>query len=215
VFGASDGLCTNIALTIGIIGTHAATTSVRAAGVAGLIAGACSMGAGEYVSMRAHRELLERELKIESRELTENPDAELAELVAIYRHRGVPADLAKSVAVELMRAPDLALQTHARDELGIDPDELGSARLAALSSFTAFSVGAAIPLVPLLLLTGFGAAAAALVCAAAGALVIGAALSAFTGRSRIRTALRQLGITAGVSAGGYAIGVLIGSGLGG
>jgi VIT1/CCC1 family predicted Fe2+/Mn2+ transporter len=173
------------------------------------------MAAGEYVSMRAHRELLERELKIESRELTENPDAELAELAAIYRHRGVPADLAKSVAVELMRAPDLALQTHARDELGIDPDELGSARLAALSSFAAFSVGAAIPLVPLLLLTGFGAAAAALVCAAVGALVIGAALSAFTGRSRIRTALRQLGITAGVSAGGYAIGVLIGSGLGG
>jgi VIT1/CCC1 family predicted Fe2+/Mn2+ transporter len=212
VFGASDGLCTNIALTIGIIGTHAAASSVRAAGLAGLIAGACSMAAGEYVSMRAHVELLERELATESRELAENPDAELAELAAIYRNRGIPADLATSVAVELMRAPDLALETHARDELGINPDELGSARLAALSSFVAFSVGAAIPLIPLLFLTGRVAAVAALVAAAAGAVVIGGALSAFTGRSRVRTALRQLLITAGVSAGGYAIGVLIGSG---
>jgi VIT1/CCC1 family predicted Fe2+/Mn2+ transporter len=211
VFGASDGLCTSIALTLGVIGTHAAMGAVRAAGFAGLIAGACSMAAGEYVSMRAHSELLERELSTEEHELTHNHDAELEELVAIYQGRGLRSDLAVMLAGELMREPQLALETHARDELGINPDELGSARVAAASSFVAFALGAAVPLVPLYLLTGRPAALTALVVSAIAAISIGAALSSFTGKSKVRAAARQLMVTSAVSLSGYLIGLVIGA----
>jgi VIT1/CCC1 family predicted Fe2+/Mn2+ transporter len=211
VFGASDGLCTSIALTLGVIGTHAAMGSVRAAGFAGLIAGACAMAAGEYVSMSAHSELLERELMTEEHELTHNRDAELEELAAIYRGRGLRSDLAVTLADELMREPKLALETHAREELGINPDELGSARVAAVSSFVAFALGAAIPLVPLFLLTGLPAPLIALVVSAIGAASIGAALSSFTGKSKVRAAVRQLTVTGAVSMSGYLIGLAIGA----
>jgi VIT1/CCC1 family predicted Fe2+/Mn2+ transporter len=122
--------------------------AVRLAGVAGLVAGAISMGAGEYNSMRVQRELLQRELDIEARELRRRPNVETIELADLYEQRGMPADGARALAEAVMKDPDVALEAHAREELGIDPRELGRPLGAAVSSFFAFSLGAAVPLVP-------------------------------------------------------------------
>src|SRR5688500_18344038 len=150
VFGVSDGLVTNVSLILGVAGAVADSSPgfVRLAGLAGLVAGAFSMAAGEYVSMRAQRELLERELELERREIRRRPETERRELAAIYRSRGVQPDTADELAREMMRDPELALETHAREELGIDPGSLGSPVGAAVWSFLAFAVGGVIPLLP-------------------------------------------------------------------
>src|SRR5438067_2550304 len=150
VFGISDGLTTNVSLILGVAGAAAATGSsfVRLAGLAGLVGGAFSMAAGEYVSMRAQTELFERELELERREIHRRPENERRELAAIYRSRGVESATADKLAREMMRDPELALETHAREELGIDPGSLGSPIQAASSSLVAFGVGAVVPLVP-------------------------------------------------------------------
>src|SRR3954470_15513753 len=148
VFGVSDGLVSNVSLILGVAGANPAPGVVRLAGMAGLIAGAVSMAAGEYVSMRAQTELFERELEVERRELRRNPKAETAELSRIYESRGVRPTRARAMAEEMMRDEDLALETHAREELGIDPGSLGSPWSAAFSSFVAFTLGAIIPLLP-------------------------------------------------------------------
>ena len=208
VFGMSDGLVSNVSLILGVAGANPAPGVVRLAGMAGLLAGAFSMAAGEYISVQAQRELLERELEVERQELETRPEMERLELAGIYRSRGVDAELADKVATQLSADPDTALQAHAREELGIDPDELGSPRRAAVSSFGSFVLGAFIPLVPWLVSRGAGAIVASVVLGVLSALLVGALLASFTGRSVVRSALRQLlvatvaaAITFGVGAG--------------
>jgi VIT1/CCC1 family predicted Fe2+/Mn2+ transporter len=215
VFGVSDGLVSNVAIVLGFAGANPGPGLVRLAGLAGLIGGAVSMAAGEYVSMTAQAELLERELEMERLELRRRPEAERRELAQIYRSRGVDEDTAEQLATALSRDPELALQTHAREELGIDPDSLGQPVRAALSSFVTFSIGATIPLLPYFFGTGTGALVAAVVLGVIAALAVGAALAKFTGRPMGRSAGRQLLFSAVPAAITYAIGSAVGvSGLG-
>jgi VIT1/CCC1 family predicted Fe2+/Mn2+ transporter len=211
VFGVSDGLVTNVSLVLGIAGAHPAVGLVRLAGLAGLIGGAFSMSAGEYVSMRAQRELLERELELERHEIRHRPEGERRELVRIYENRGVEPEIARKLAGEMMRTPELALETHAREELGITPGTLGSPVQAAVSSFATFAVGALIPLLPWLVTSGTAAILASVIVTAFAALVVGGALSFFTGKRWWWSALRQLGISVVAAAVTYSIGRLVGA----
>jgi len=192
VFGISDGLVSNVSLILGVAGANPAPGVVRLAGLAGLLAGACSMAAGEYISVQAQRELLERELEVERRELELQPDMERRELAGIYRSRGVDAEVADEVAAQLSADPETALETHAREELGIDPGDLGSPVLVAVSSFASFTLGAFIPLVPWLVSGGRGAVIASVVLGVMASLLVGALLAGFTGKSVVRSAFRQL-----------------------
>jgi len=210
VFGISDGLVTNVSLILGVAGAHPAGSFVRLAGLAGLVAGAFSMAAGEYVSMQAQRELLQRELEVERKALRQSPDSEHEELTAIYESRGLNPELAKEVAVEMMRDPDVALETHAREELGIDPSNLGSPVLAAASSFVMFALGALLPLLPWLFTSGSTAILVSVVVGATASLLVGGTLGLFTGRSPLRSALRQLALATLAAGVTYGIGRLVG-----
>ncbi|MDQ6852911.1 MAG: VIT1/CCC1 transporter family protein [Actinomycetota bacterium] len=210
VFGVSDGLITNVSLILGVAGASPGSSFVRLAGLAGLLAGAFSMGAGEYISMRAQTELLDRELRIEEHALSAHPDAEQAELVTIYQRRGLPRPLAERVAAALMRDPEQALETHAREELGIRPGQLGSPPAAAVWSFVSFSIGALIPLVPWFFIQGSGAVLASMVAGAIAALAVGAAIGAAADRPRVPSALRQLTIAALAAGMTFLVGHIIG-----
>ena len=215
VFGVSDGLVSNMAIVLGFAGANPGPGLVRLAGLAGLIGGAVSMAAGEYVSMTAQAELLERELEMERLELHRRPEAERRELVQIYRSRGVDEATAEQLATALHRDPDLALEAHAREELGIDPSSLGKPVSAAVSSFLCFAVGAVIPLIPYFFTEGTAALVTAIVLGAIAALAVGAALARFTGRSVARSASRQLLLSAIPAAITYALGAAVGvSGVG-
>jgi VIT1/CCC1 family predicted Fe2+/Mn2+ transporter len=214
VFGVSDGLVSNVALILGVAGASPGAGVVRLAGLAGLIGGAVSMAAGEWVSMTAQAELLERELEMERIELHRRPEHERKELVQIYRSRGVEAETAERLATEMMRDPEIALETHAREELGIDPNDLGSPLGAAVSSFLSFAVGAVAPLVPWLFGGGTAALVATIVVGVITALAVGSALARFTGRSAVKSAWRQFLFTAVPAAITYALGSVVGVGLG-
>ncbi|WP_376746025.1 VIT1/CCC1 transporter family protein [Aciditerrimonas ferrireducens] len=213
VFGVSDGLVTNVSLILGMAGAHPGPTVVRLAGVAGLVAGCWSMAMGEYVSMRAQRELLERELAKEREEIQRRPEGERHELIHIYESRGVDPAAARELATAMMRTPELALQTHAREELGVDPSELGSPFAAGISSFVTFGVGALLPLLPWFATAGSLAVVLSVVIGGVASLVVGGALAVFTERSWWWSALRQLllaAVAAGVTYGiGAAIGVAV------
>ena len=210
VFGVSDGLLTNVSLILGVAGAHPAAGVVRLAGLAGMVAGAFSMAAGEFISMSAQKELIEREVAIEREELRRHPESEHRELVALYVSRGVPTDAADQVATALGRNPELALEVHAREELGVNPGSIGSPPAAAASSFGSFAVGALLPLLPWFFGSGTVAVVTSIILGALAALAVGVALATFTGRSKVRTALRQLGIAAAVAAVTYGIGTAVG-----
>jgi VIT1/CCC1 family predicted Fe2+/Mn2+ transporter len=210
MFGISDGLVTNVALILGIAGAQPGGSVVRLAGVAGLVAGAFSMAAGEYVSMRAQAELFERELALENFEIQARPEGERRELVKIYESRGIEPEVARKLATEMMRTPELALETHAREELGINPRSLGSPVLAALSSFATFALGALLPLIPWLSSSGSGATVASVIIGGIAAVAVGFALAVFTRRSVWRTAVRQLLILAFAAGATYGIGHAVG-----
>jgi VIT1/CCC1 family predicted Fe2+/Mn2+ transporter len=210
IFGVSDGLVSNVSLILGVAGANPAPGVVRLAGLAGLIAGAFSMASGEYVSMKGQAELLQRELELEEREIGRHPEAERRELAAIYRQRGLKPEMADELAAEMMRDPGTALEAHAREELGIDPNQLGSPRGAAVSSFVAFCIGALIPLMPWFFGSGNGAVVASVVLGGLAAVVVGGALARFTDRSVVRSALRQLGIAALAASVTYAVGRAVG-----
>ena len=212
VFGVSDGLVSNVALILGMAGAHSSASAVRLAGVAGLIAGSFSMAAGEYVSMRAQSELMERELDVERQAIRHDPEDERRELAGIYRSRGLDADMANELSVKMMSDPDLALETHAREELGINPEETGNPLQAAGSSFVMFAIGAFIPLLPWLITTGTKATLWSIVLGAVAAFSVGAALAYFTGRSWLWSASRQLLISGVAAAVTYSVGHLIGTG---
>jgi VIT1/CCC1 family predicted Fe2+/Mn2+ transporter len=192
VFGVNDGLVSNASLIFGVAGASPDVAVVLLTGVAGLTAGAFAMAAGEFVSVRSQRELFEYQIGLEREELAEYPDAEAQELALIYKAKGLSGSEAQRVAKQLVADPEHALDTLAREELGLNPDELGSPWGAAISSLLSFAVGAAIPLLPF----AFGAGALALVYAviltAIALFAIGATLSLFTGRGAMMSGLRML-----------------------
>lgn len=192
VFGVSDGLVSNVALILGVAAASTEASSVVVAGTAGLLAGAFSMAAGEYVSMKAQAELVERELEIERRSIEEQPQAEIEELAATYRHRGIEAAHATSMAEAVMADPEVALEVHAREELGVDPSETGDPISAALSSFVAFAFGAIVPLMPWFFTDGDRGVVISAIIGLVAAAGVGLALSYFTERSALRTAARQV-----------------------
>ncbi|HUR24244.1 MAG TPA: VIT1/CCC1 transporter family protein [Acidimicrobiales bacterium] len=213
VFGVSDGLVSNVSLILGVAGANPGPGVVRLAGLAGLVGGAFSMAAGEYVSMRAQTELLERELEMERIEIHRSPELERRELAAIYESRGIKADVADELATEMHRDPDLALETHAREELGIDPSELGSPVEASASSFFAFAAGAILPLIPWFFTRGNAAALASVIVGVVAAAAVGVGLSTFTGRPALRSALRQLAIAGAAAGVTFAVGNAVGVGV--
>lgn len=210
VFGISDGLVTNVSLILGVAGARPGPSYIRLAGLAGLLAGAFSMAAGEYISMSAQRELLARELEVERRALKLEPEAELEELAQVYQRRGLSVEASRYLAGMMMRTPELALETHAREELGVDPSSLGSPYAAAISSFASFAVGAVIPLIPWFFLSGNTAIAASAGVVAVAAVLVGLLLSAATGRSPMYSALRQLLVSVLAAGVTYAVGRAIG-----
>jgi VIT1/CCC1 family predicted Fe2+/Mn2+ transporter len=213
VFGVSDGLVSNMGLILGVAGAEPAPGVVRVAGLAGLVAGAISMAAGEYNSMRVQAELLARELRVEAQELAIRPQHETAELSRAYEARGLSPEQAHEVAEAIMRDPEAALEAHAREELGIDPDHLGSPWGAATSSFGAFAAGAVVPLLPWFVADGTAATVASLVLGVAAALVVGVLVARSTGRSVVRAATRQALFTIVPAAVTYAIGTALGVGV--
>jgi VIT1/CCC1 family predicted Fe2+/Mn2+ transporter len=200
----------NVSLVLGVAGAGPGNSFVRLAGLAGLLGGAFSMAAGEYVSMRAQRELFQREIEVERRELSRRPAAERRELALIYQRRGLDADMANELADKMMATPELALETHAREELGINMASLGSPWQAAGSSFVTFAIGALIPLLPFLFMHTSAATVLSIILATVAALAVGAALSYFTGRPWWWSALRQLFVCAVAGSATYAIGHLVG-----
>lgn len=192
VFGVSDGLVSNVALILGVAAAATEPSAVIVAGTAGLLAGAFSMAAGEYVSMKAQAELVERELEIERRSIKEQPHAEINELATIYRQRGIEAHHAERMAEAVMADPEVALEVHAREELGVDPADTGDPVGAAISSFAAFAIGALLPLLPWFFTEGDTGVVLSAIIGLVTAAGVGVALSHFTERSRIRTAARQV-----------------------
>lgn len=206
IFGVNDGLVSNVSLIMGVAGAGVSNKFVLLAGVAGLLAGACSMGAGEYISMRVQREVFERLIHLEAHEIAATPDAERKELAGIYERKGLSPELAGRVAEELMRDPEVALDTHAREELGLDPGEgLGSPWAAAGSSFLTFSFGALVPLVPFMIGSGGAAVLVSAVASGVTLFAVGATISILTGKRFYRSGLRMLAV--GVAAGVITFGV--------
>jgi VIT1/CCC1 family predicted Fe2+/Mn2+ transporter len=215
IFGVSDGLVSNTALVMGFAGSGASRHAVLLAAVAGLLAGAFSMAAGEYVSMSGQREMFERELSLEALELKEKPHEERDELVLLYRAKGLDPEQAAQIADRIMADHEVALDTLAREELGLDPDELGSPWGAALASMVAFALGAVVVVLPYLVSGGTTAFVATVVAAALGMSAVGAGMGVLNGRSVLRSAARQVAVGALAAAVTFAVGALIGSGAAG
>jgi vacuolar iron transporter family protein len=211
IFGVSDGLVSNTALVMGFAGSGIDRSVVLFAGIAGLLAGAFSMAAGEYVSMASQRDLFQREIELEARELREKPQEEQRELELIYRAKGMDRETAAKAAEHIMSDPETALDTLVREELGLNPDELGSPIKAALYSFIAFSLGAFVIVVPYLFAGGTGALIMAVILAAVAMIVVGGFVGRFSGRGVLHGAFRQLAVGALAAGVTYLIGTLIGT----
>jgi VIT1/CCC1 family predicted Fe2+/Mn2+ transporter len=207
VFGVNDGLVSNTCLVMGVAGAAAEPSVIVLTGVAGLLAGAFSMAAGEFISMLSQREMFEHQISQEREELRRYPKEEAEELALIYAARGIPIAEARDVAAHLIANPEKALDTLAREELGLNPDDLGSPIGAALSSFVAFAIGASLPLIPFLLHASNSVVIAASISGAA-LFGVGALLSLFSGKSAWLSGLRMLAIGAVAAAATYGIGSL-------
>jgi VIT1/CCC1 family predicted Fe2+/Mn2+ transporter len=212
VFGVNDGLVSNTCLILGVAGAGAQPEVIVLSGLAGLLAGAFSMGAGEYVSVRSQRELFEYQIGLERAELEEYPEEEAEEIALIYQARGLELEEARALASRLMADPEHALDTLAREELGLNPAELGSPIGAAASSFAAFAAGALVPLAPVVL--GVERAIPTTIALASLALFsVGCTLSLFTGRSTLWSGLRMLLIGGAAGAATWLVGSLLGVGM--
>jgi len=194
VFGVNDGLVSNLALVMGVAGADVGPELVRLTGVAGLLAGAFSMAAGEYVSMRVQKELFEQQLALERAELESSPEEEEEELALIYQAKGIPEDEARALASRIISDPRTALDTLAREELGLDPAALGSPGGAAASSFVAFASGAVVPVLPYLVTSGAAAFGASAALSGLALFGVGAALSLFTARGPLASGLRMFAV---------------------
>lgn len=211
VLGANDGLCSNLSLVMGIAGATVDHRTILLTGLAGLLAGAFSMALGEWVSVTSARELAEREVRIEKSEVEENPEEEREELQLIYESKGLAAPEARALSETLMKDQATALDALSREELGLDPQELGgSAWTAALTSFVLFAVGAFIPVAPFIFVNGERATVVSIAAGGAGLFVIGLAISLFTGRGALWSGTRQLLLGFAAAGATYAIGRAIG-----
>lgn len=214
VFGISDGLVSNTALVMGFAGASLSgslnNSTVLFAGLAGLLAGSFSMAAGEYVSVASQRDLYRREIEKEAIELRDKPEEEAKELELIYRAKGLDRVQAKAVSDKIMSDPKMALDTLAREELGLNPDELGSPVKVAISSFIAFAIGASVAVVPYIFLQGSAAFYAAIAAAVIALCVVGGLVGKFSGRGIVFSAMRQLMWGAGAAGVTYIVGSFIG-----
>jgi VIT1/CCC1 family predicted Fe2+/Mn2+ transporter len=209
VFGMSDGLTSNVLLVLGFAGSGLNSSVVRLAGIAGSIAGAVSMAAGEWISISAQNELVQREVDVERRELKANAASELTELAIMYEGHGMESTTAAQAASEVMRDPHMALVVHAREELGIDLDQLPSPWQAAILSFVCFVVGALLPVVPWFIGEGTAATVASVVIGAVAATLLGWTIGRYAERNRLQTALRQVVIMLAACAVTYTIGKVL------
>ncbi|MEU0967204.1 VIT1/CCC1 transporter family protein [Streptomyces sp. NPDC005917] len=211
VFGVNDGLVSNTALVMGFAGSGVSGTAVLFAGVAGLLAGAFSMAAGEYISMRSQREAYEREIAVAADQLRADPGGQEEALAQLYRDKGLDADDARHVASTIMRDHDTALNTMVREELGLDPDELGSPWSAALSSLASFAVGALAAVLPFLFLSGTAALFLAVALAGSALFTVGGVIGLLNGRAALRSGARQLFVGALAAGAVFGIGHVIGA----
>lgn len=216
VLGANDGLVSNLSLVMGVAGAELNNSAILITGLAGLLAGAFSMALGEWLSVQSSRELYQHQIGIEKAELMAAPEEEVEELALIYEARGIPQDEARRLAQRIIDDPDSALETLAREELNIDPEELGgSAWEAAFTSFILFAVGAVLPVIPFTFLNGTAAITGSLIFSAVGLFIIGSGITLFTGRSVLFSGTRQVLFGLLAAAATFGIGRLIGVNLGG
>lgn len=215
VLGANDGLVSILSLVMGVAGATNSNSDVLIAGLAGLLAGAGSMALGEWLSVQSSRELYEHQIKIEAEEINESPEEELEELALIYQSKGLPVDRAQELASHMMADKSNILDTLAREELGIDPEELGGSPYeAAFTSFFLFAVGAIFPIFPFLFWSGVSAIYLSLGVSAVGLFIIGAAITLMTGRGVLYSGLRQVLVGIAAAALTFGIGRLIGTSVG-
>ncbi len=211
VFGVNDGLVSNVSLILGFAGSGVDSSVVRLAGLAGAIAGGISMAAGEWISVSAQNELVEREVAVERRELAGNTVAETAELAAMYESHGISPDTARAAAEDVMTSPETALRVHTREEMGVDPHDLPSAFQAAAISFVCFMFGALLPVIPWFTgASGFAPAAVSVAIGVVAAAFVGAAIGRFAERSIPKSIIRQIAILLVACAVTYSIGELVG-----
>jgi VIT1/CCC1 family predicted Fe2+/Mn2+ transporter len=216
VLGANDGLVSNLSLVMGVAGAAEPGGTILLTGLAGLVAGACSMAMGEWLSVTSARELSQQQIDVEADELAQRPEEEKEEMVLIYQAKGLDEAAARALADKLMANKDSALDTLVREELGIDPDELGgSAWEAASTSFGLFAAGAIFPVAPFFWLDGIPALLVSLAASGVALVMIGAGTSLFTGRTVLFSGMRQLGIGFAAAAITFGIGRLVGVSLGG
>ncbi|MGH3566233.1 MAG: VIT1/CCC1 transporter family protein [Pseudonocardia sp.] len=213
VFGAMDGLVTNIAIVAGVGGAGAGRQLIILTGMAGLVAGAFSMALGEFASVDTQNDAVANEVAVEREEIRRHPGVEQAELAQMYQEMGLTASTARAVAAEVHASPDLAVKIHVVQELGVDPDDQPSPWTAAISSFLCFAVGGIFPLIPFLL--GSSGLALGLLVGAVGLFVVGALTSRFTTRTWWFAGLRQLAFGAIAAGATYGVGALIGVSAGG
>jgi VIT1/CCC1 family predicted Fe2+/Mn2+ transporter len=214
VFGMNDGIVSNLSLVLGVAGAGVTEKTIVLTGVAGLLAGACSMAAGEYTSVASQRDLLSRQVELERREIQETPAEETAELVAILQQKKLSTEHARRAAADVMKDPKQALDTLVREELGLDPDDLGSPLTAAASSFVMFAIGASIPLVPFVVARGSVAILVSSSLAAGVLGGVGALLGLLSGTSPWKSGGRMLGLAALAAGITYGLGRLFGASLG-
>jgi VIT1/CCC1 family predicted Fe2+/Mn2+ transporter len=215
VLGANDGLTSNLALVMGVAGAQLKTAAILITGLSGLLAGAFSMAIGEWISVQSARELYQRQVKTEAAEIRHVPDEEQEELALIYEAKGLPPEEAQQVAERLMADEQAALDAMVREELGLDPSQLGGSPYAAgASSLVLFSVGAVIPLIPYFITGGTVALVAAICCAALGLFTIGTLITLLTGRSAIFSGTRQLCFGLLAAGATFGLGRLIGTAIG-
>jgi VIT1/CCC1 family predicted Fe2+/Mn2+ transporter len=211
IFGMNDGLVSNLSLILGVAGAGVEPRTLVVTGFAGLLAGAFSMAAGEYTSVASQRDLLTRQVELERREIAEAPEEEAAELALIFKQKGLSTEQASRTAAEILKNPESAADTLVREELGLDPTDLGSPGSAAASSFVMFSVGALVPLVPFLLTTGMSAVAWSAVLAFVVLAGVGGLVGFLSGTSLWRSALRMAGLAALAAGVTYGVGRLFGA----
>jgi VIT1/CCC1 family predicted Fe2+/Mn2+ transporter len=211
VLGANDGLVSNLSLVMGVAGASLAERTILVTGLAGLLAGACSMAMGEWISVQSSRELYAGQMSVEESEIETMPDEEREELALIYEAKGLPAAEAKSVAARIMADEKTALEAMSREELGIDPQELGgSPWSAAAASFGLFAVGAIVPVLPFAFVRGPAAVWVSILASAVALFLVGAGITLFTGRSLLATGTRQVVFGLGAAAVTFVIGRAIG-----
>lgn len=216
VLGANDGLVSVFSLVMGVAGAGVSSRNILITGLSGLLAGALSMALGEWLSVQSSRELYQHQLEIEEQELTETPEEEQEELTLIYQAKGLDAETARHLAKRLISDRSTALNTLAREELGIDPDELGGSPWeAAFTSFLLFAVGAMIPVFPYIFFNGFMGIIVSSVCSAVGLFIIGAVITLMTGKHPVLSGLRQVLFGLATAVVTFGIGRIVGVNLGG